>query len=146
MTFSSGAFTFLSFVVFFPPQAARCSQKKTKPCSFNILLLHTVCTVKTNGTGSPLLKRQNIKTVQTQQKKVVQCCCLKIQCLVSVSIDPENPHSVEERQLGQEDAQQGAGVDDEMCGVVFCVETGEDVPAQTHREKKDPYEGFTSKT
>lgn len=34
------------------------------------------------------------------------------------------------RQFGEEDAEEGAGVDQEMCGIVFCVETGKNVPAK----------------
>lgn len=34
------------------------------------------------------------------------------------------------RQLGEEDAEEGAGVDQEMCGIVFCVETGKNISAK----------------
>lgn len=37
------------------------------------------------------------------------------------------------RQFGEQDAEEGAGVDQEMCGIVFCVETGENVPAKRER-------------
>lgn len=47
----------------------------------------------------------------------------------SVFVDPKYPYSVELRQLGEEDTEQGAGVDEEMSGVIFCVETGKDIPA-----------------
>lgn len=34
------------------------------------------------------------------------------------------------RQFWEEDAEEGAGVDQEMCGVVLCVETGKNIPAK----------------
>lgn len=34
------------------------------------------------------------------------------------------------RQLGEEDAEEGAGVDQEMCWIVFCVETGKNISAK----------------
>lgn len=37
------------------------------------------------------------------------------------------------RQLGEEDAEEGACVDQEMCGIVFCVETGKNIPAKRER-------------
>lgn len=46
----------------------------------------------------------------------------------SVFVDPKYPYSVKLRQFGEEDAEEGAGVDEEMCRVVFGVETGENVP------------------
>ena len=37
------------------------------------------------------------------------------------------------RQLWEEDAKEGACVDEEMRGIVFCVETGENIPAERER-------------
>lgn len=34
------------------------------------------------------------------------------------------------RQLGEENAEEGAGVDQEMRGIVFCVEAGKNMPAK----------------
>jgi len=34
------------------------------------------------------------------------------------------------RQLWEENAKEGAGVDEKMCRIVFCVETGENIPAK----------------
>ena len=36
---------------------------------------------------------------------------------------------MELRELGEEDTEQGAGVHQEMSGIIFCVETGKDIPA-----------------
>ena len=37
------------------------------------------------------------------------------------------------RQLREEDTEEGARVDQEMCGIVFCVETGKNIPAKSER-------------
>lgn len=37
------------------------------------------------------------------------------------------------RQLGEEDAEEGARVDQEMCGIVFGVEAGKNIPAKRER-------------
>lgn len=55
----------------------------------------------------------------------------------SVLVDPEESHSVELRQLGQEDAEQRAGVDEEVCGIVFRVKAGQNVPVTRHRKQND---------
>lgn len=48
----------------------------------------------------------------------------------SVFVDAKDPHAVELRQLGQEDAEQGGGVDHEVRGVVLGVEAGEKVTGE----------------
>lgn len=50
---------------------------------------------------------------------------IKIQCSDSilVFVDSKYPYSMKLRQLWQEDTKEGAGIDDEMCGIIFCVET-----------------------
>lgn len=45
----------------------------------------------------------------------------------SVLVNPKNPHSVQLRQFGDENGQQGHGVDHKMGLIVFGVEAGEDV-------------------
>lgn len=45
----------------------------------------------------------------------------------SVLVNPKDPHSMQLRQFGNEDSQQGHGVDHKMGLIVFGVETGEDV-------------------
>lgn len=42
----------------------------------------------------------------------------------SVLVDPKDPHSVELRQFGDQDAHQGDGVDDEVYPVVLGVKAG----------------------
>lgn len=48
----------------------------------------------------------------------------------SIFVDAKDPHAVELRQLGQEDAEQGGGVDHEVRGVVLGVEAGEEVTGE----------------
>jgi len=48
----------------------------------------------------------------------------------SVFVYPEYPYSVELRQLGEQHAEQGAGVHQEVTCGVFGVETGQDIPAE----------------
>lgn len=45
----------------------------------------------------------------------------------SVLVNPKDPHSMQLRQFGNEDSQQGHGIDHKMGLIVFGVETGEDV-------------------
>lgn len=45
----------------------------------------------------------------------------------SVFVNPKDPHSMQLRQFGNEDSQQGHGVDHKMGLIVFGVETGENV-------------------
>lgn len=51
----------------------------------------------------------------------------------SVFVDPKYPNSMKLRQLGEEDAEEGARVDQEMCGIIFCVETCKNIPAKRER-------------
>lgn len=49
---------------------------------------------------------------------------------VSVFVDTEDADTMELRQLGQEDAQQGGGIDDEVYGVIFGIKAGQDVASE----------------
>lgn len=46
---------------------------------------------------------------------------------ISVFVDTKNADTVEQRQLWQEDAQQGGGVDDEVHRVIFGIKAGQNV-------------------
>lgn len=48
--------------------------------------------------------------------------------LLSVLINPKDPHAVQLGQLGDENGQQGNGVDHKMDPVIFGVEAGENIP------------------
>lgn len=87
-------------------------------------------TDKSNWFSSP--QTLNIKQFSRNRKLQVQCLRLKSSVL-SVFVDPKYPYSMKLRQLWEEDAKEGACVDEEMCGIIFCVETGENIPAE--REK-----------
>ena len=54
----------------------------------------------------------------------------------SVLINPKDPHAVELGKLGDEDGEQGDGVDHKMDSVVFGVEAGQDVPESGIKKKK----------
>lgn len=53
-----------------------------------------------------------------------------VQSFLSVFVDPKYSYSMKLRQLREEDAEEGARVDEEMCGIIFCVETGKNIPAE----------------
>lgn len=54
----------------------------------------------------------------------------------SVLVDPEEPDSVQLRELGDEHGEQGHGVDDEVNPVVLGVEACEEVPTEDSGEDK----------
>lgn len=67
---------------------------------------------------------------------------VKVQVLVlSVFVDAKYPYSVKLWKLWEEDAKEGACVDEKMCRIIFCVETGENIPAKREREGEKKHIG-----
>lgn len=50
---------------------------------------------------------------------------------LSVFVDPKYPYSMKLRQLREKNAEERACVDKEMHWIIFCVETGKNIPAGT---------------
>lgn len=53
-----------------------------------------------------------------------------------ILVDAEESDSVQLRQLWDEDAQEGSGVDEKVCRVVLCVETCQEVSAEGSRGRR----------
>lgn len=69
-------------------------------------------------------------SLETGRCKSSVGCKSSIQLVLSVFVDPKYPYSMKLRQLREKDTEEGACVDNEMCRIIFCVETGENIPAE----------------
>lgn len=89
----------------------------------------TATSITYYSTQSVQLRHIQLVPFPSTREREVHCWWLKssVQSVPSVFVDPKYPYSVKLRQLWEDDAKKGGCVDEEMRGIIFGVETGEDI-------------------